>query len=84
MMTKVQDNLLDHIDNSAQKWNAIAESCHFWIPRMREWYAPATNLMIDWAHLEHGNRLHSVFYPKEAGKQANRQPAQDVLPRREG
>ena len=54
-MTNVNDNLPDYIDHTAQKWNSIAESWHFWIPKMRKWYASATDLMIDWAHLEHGN-----------------------------
>jgi len=35
--------------------------------------------MSDLAHWELGNRLHSVFYPKEAAKKANRQSPQDVL-----
>jgi len=56
-MTNVNDNLPDYIDHTAQKWNSIAESWHFWIPKMRKWYASATDLMIDWAHLEHGNRV---------------------------
>ena len=56
-MTNVNDNLPDYIDHTAQKWNSIAESWHFWIPIMRKWYASATDLMIDWAHLEHGNRV---------------------------
>lgn len=56
-MINVQDNLPDHVDDSAQKWNTIAESWHSWIPRMREWYAPATNLMLDWSQLEYGNRV---------------------------
>jgi SAM-dependent methyltransferase len=57
MMTNVNDNLPDYIDHTAQKWNSIAESWHFWIPKMRKWYASATDLMMDWAHLEHGNRV---------------------------
>jgi len=56
-MTNVNDNLPDYIDHTAQKWNSIAKSWHFWIPKMRKWYASATDLMIDWAHLEHGNRV---------------------------
>ena len=35
--------------------------------------------MSDLALWELGNRLHSVFYPKEAAKKANRQPSRDVL-----
>jgi ubiquinone/menaquinone biosynthesis C-methylase UbiE len=57
MMTEIRDNLPDQINLTAQKWNTIAKSWHLWIPRMREWYAPATNLMIDWVHLENGNRV---------------------------
>jgi len=57
MRPNIQENLPDHIDDTAQKWNTIAESWHSWISRMREWYTPATNLMLDWAHLEHGNRV---------------------------
>jgi ubiquinone/menaquinone biosynthesis C-methylase UbiE len=44
-------------DITAQKWNSIAESWHSWIPRMREWYAPATDLMLDLARIQPGNRV---------------------------
>lgn len=50
-------NLPDSTDITAQKWNSIAESWHSWIPRMREWYAPATDLMLDMARIEPGNRV---------------------------
>ena len=56
-MAEVQDNLPDHINLRAQKWNTIAKSWHLWVTRLREWYAPDTNLMIDWAHLESGNHV---------------------------
>ena len=41
----------------AQRWNGIAEGWHAWIPRMHEWYAPATALMLDLAHLDVGSRV---------------------------
>lgn len=56
-MTNSQDNLTGHLNTTAQKWNTIAESWHDWTPRMREWYAPATKLMIDWSRLESGSRV---------------------------
>lgn len=42
---------------TAQKWNSIAESWHSWMPRMREWYAPATDLMLDLARIKPGGRI---------------------------
>ena len=56
-MTDNQDNLSGQINTTAQKWNTIADSWHAWMPRMREWYAPATRLMLDWAQLENGSRV---------------------------
>jgi ubiquinone/menaquinone biosynthesis C-methylase UbiE len=56
-MTKDNENLPDHINTTAHKWNKIAKSWHSWIPRMREWYAPATKLMIEWAQLENHFRV---------------------------
>jgi ubiquinone/menaquinone biosynthesis C-methylase UbiE len=50
-------NLPDSIAITAQKWNTIAESWHAWIPRMRAWYAPATDLMLDVARIERGSRV---------------------------
>lgn len=41
----------------AQAWNAIADGWHAWIPMMREWYAPATDLMLDLARLDAGDRV---------------------------
>jgi ubiquinone/menaquinone biosynthesis C-methylase UbiE len=41
-------------------WNGIAEGWHRWIPRMREWYAPATRLMLDLARIGPGNRVLDV------------------------
>ena len=43
--------------DEAQQWNAIAEGWHSWSPRMREWYAPATALMLDLAHIDVGSRV---------------------------
>jgi len=43
--------------DEAQRWNAITEGWHSWIPMMREWYAPATALMLDLAHIEVGSRV---------------------------
>lgn len=47
----------DAIAATALKWNTIAESWHSWIPRMRAWYAPATDLMLDLARIEQGDRV---------------------------
>lgn len=40
-----------------ERWNAIAEGWHKWIPRMRAWYAPATELMLDLARIGPGSRI---------------------------
>lgn len=40
-----------------ERWNAIAESWHRWIPHMHTWYEPATELMIDLARIGPGNRV---------------------------
>jgi SAM-dependent methyltransferase len=41
----------------ARAWNSIADGWHAWIPRMREWYSPATELMLDLAYLAEGDRV---------------------------
>lgn len=41
----------------AERWNAIAEGWHKWIPMMRAWYAPATELMLDLARIAPGSRV---------------------------
>lgn len=50
-------NLPASIAREAQAWNAIADGWHAWIPRMREWYAPATDFMLDLARIEVGSRV---------------------------
>ncbi len=45
------------IVEEARAWNSIADGWHAWIPRMREWYAPATELMLDLARLKVGSRV---------------------------
>src|SRR5688572_9431959 len=60
MKNKVYNNDPDSLGFTAQKWNSIAESWHSWIPRMREWYAPATDLMLDLARIERGSRVLDV------------------------
>jgi ubiquinone/menaquinone biosynthesis C-methylase UbiE len=57
MKNKVYNNDPDSLGFIAQKWNSIAEGWHSWIPRMREWYAPATDLMLDLARIERGSRV---------------------------
>ena len=57
MNNRESHRLPESIAETAQKWNSIAEGWHAWIPRMREWYAPATNLMLELAHLESGHRV---------------------------
>jgi len=51
------DKKLDAIASTAQKWNDIAKSWHSWIPRMREWYEPATKLMLKLARIGSGSRV---------------------------
>jgi len=52
---------INHLPNSTaltpQKWNSIAESWHSWMPKMREWYATATELMLDLARINPGGRI---------------------------
>lgn len=38
-------------------WNAIAESWHKWIPQMHTWYEPATELMVELAHIGPGSHV---------------------------
>jgi ubiquinone/menaquinone biosynthesis C-methylase UbiE len=40
-----------------ERWNAIAESWHRWIPQMHTWYEPATELMLDLANIGPGNHV---------------------------
>lgn len=40
-----------------ERWNAIAESWHRWIPKMHVWYEPATELMLDLAQIGPGDRV---------------------------
>ncbi len=46
--------------SEAERWNAIAEGWHRWIPMMRAWYAPATELMLDLARIGPGSRVLDV------------------------
>ena len=43
--------------SQAERWNAIATGWHKWIPMMRAWYAPATELMLDLARIGPGSRV---------------------------
>jgi ubiquinone/menaquinone biosynthesis C-methylase UbiE len=49
--------LQGYIAGEAEAWNAIAEGWHSWIPMMRAWYAPATDLMLDLARIDVGSRV---------------------------
>jgi len=42
------------------RWNAIAESWHKWIPHMHTWYEPATDLMLKFSHISPGSRVLDV------------------------
>lgn len=57
MGNSTTENLPDPSATTAQKWNSIAQSWHSWMPRMREWYAPATGLMLDLARIKPGERV---------------------------
>jgi ubiquinone/menaquinone biosynthesis C-methylase UbiE len=57
---KLTDNQPERDLAPAQKpgaWNSIAGSWHEWIPHMREWYLPATDLMLDLAQIEPGDKV---------------------------
>jgi len=51
------DKKLRAIASTAKKWDDIATSWHSWIPRMREWYEPATDLMVKLARIRSGSRV---------------------------
>ena len=55
--TKSQSDWQASVVEEARAWNSIAEGWHAWIPKMREWYAPATELMLDLAGLQTGDRV---------------------------
>lgn len=40
-----------------ERWNAIAESWHRWIPKMHVWSEPATELMLDLAQINPGDSV---------------------------
>jgi len=44
----------------AGAWNDIASGWHEWIPTMHNWYLPATDLMLDLAYIEKGDRILDV------------------------
>jgi cyclopropane fatty-acyl-phospholipid synthase-like methyltransferase len=46
--------------SDSRVWNGIAEGWHRWIPRMREWYAPATSLLLYLARIGPGSRVLDV------------------------
>jgi SAM-dependent methyltransferase len=46
-----------YITGEAEAWNAIAQGWHSSIPLMRAWFAPATDLMLDLAGIDTGNRV---------------------------
>ena len=46
--------------SNVERWNAIAESWHRWIPHMHTWYEPATKLMLDLARIGPGSRVLDV------------------------
>jgi ubiquinone/menaquinone biosynthesis C-methylase UbiE len=55
------DPLVPEPGNSESRvWDGVAQGWHRWIPRMREWYAPATRLMLDLARIGLGNRVLDV------------------------
>lgn len=45
------------IVDEARAWNSIADGWHAWMPRMRKWYSPATEVMLDLARLSLGSRV---------------------------
>jgi SAM-dependent methyltransferase len=56
-MNKDQNNFSRAPTQRADAWNAISEGWHDWIPQMRNWYAPATNLMLDLADIISGDHI---------------------------
>lgn len=56
-MKKRAFNPKGSLGDEAQSWNAIAEGWHSWIPMMRDWYAPATELMLNLSRIDVGSRV---------------------------
>lgn len=56
-MSQRASDLSPAVVEEARAWNSIADGWHAWIPRMREWYSPATERMLDLAHLTVGSRV---------------------------
>jgi ubiquinone/menaquinone biosynthesis C-methylase UbiE len=56
-MAKKTYNQQESVIREADAWNSIADGWHAWIPNMREWYLPATDLMLDLARLELGSHV---------------------------
>ena len=43
--------------SNIERWNAMAESWHRWMPKMHAWYEPATELMLDLAQISSGDNV---------------------------
>ena len=56
-MSQNVSNPADLPTQRGEGWNAISAGWHEWIPHMRMWYAPATNLMLDLADMGPGDRI---------------------------
>ena len=46
-----------HKRRTRDKWNKTAKGCHKWIPMMRKWYTPATDLLFDPARIDPGSHV---------------------------
>jgi ubiquinone/menaquinone biosynthesis C-methylase UbiE len=57
MNDSAHNKMPDSTAFTAQKWNKIADSWHSWMPRMRQWYAPATELMLQMARIRGGGHV---------------------------
>jgi SAM-dependent methyltransferase len=51
------DDYSNQISLTAEKWNGIAAGWHAWMPKMAEWYLPATDCMLDYANIENGQNV---------------------------
>lgn len=43
--------------SEGERWNAVSEGWHRWMPKMAEWYAPATEMMLDLVQIKPGDRV---------------------------
>jgi SAM-dependent methyltransferase len=59
-MTDPSFDPLKYKATTRQQWDAVAEAWHKWIPAVRRWMGPATEVMLDLARVGAGSRVLDV------------------------